>query len=446
MGADASMRPLALLVCLSFGLSGCGVVYFPPTVSERATDAAVAVVPVTAAVVKTANASPYRPRQVPAVFLQTADNGGEPQGAGALPDPIFTDETRPDTVEMRLPPPPPDVPYEIGVGDVLQLATEQSARSVEQLSGVQSVENQRQTYSVQDDGAIAVLDVGRIRVAGLSLEEAEAEVFQAFVAAGLDPTFSLGVEEFNSKRVTIGGAVRSPSVVPITLTPLSLQETLTTAGGVASLDTEFMTIRLYRNGNLYQIPVDRLPGTNVELAAGDSIFVDTDYRLDRAQAYFNEQITRQNLRESDRQRARSELASEISRRGAALSEARANFRAQLELGVIDRDYVYLTGEIARQGRFPLPFGREATLADALFEQNGLISNVSDPGQIYLLRGNATGQVTAFHLNGRNTVNLLHATNMELRPNDIIFVAPQPITSWNRALNQLTPSLILRDLQ
>ncbi|WP_372921996.1 polysaccharide biosynthesis/export family protein [Roseovarius sp.] len=437
------MKTLALLACLSLGLSGCGVIYFAPTVSEQATDAAVAIVPVTAAAVKTANASPYRPQQVPAVFLQTADDGSSGlQGIGALPDPVFTSQTRPGMTELRLPPDRPDRPYEIGVGDVLVLATQQSARSIEELSGLLSAQNQRQGYTVQDDGAIAVPDVGRIRLAGLDLEEAEAEVFQSLVSAGLDPTFSIEVAEFNSKRATIGGAVRNPTVVPISLTPVTVQEALAAAGGVASLDTQFTTIRLYRSGTLYQIPLDQLPGTDVELAAGDSIFVDTDYQLDRAQAYFEEQITLANQRQSSRLQALNQLSSEIGLRRAALNEARANFQAQLDLDAIDRDHVYLTGEVAQKGRFPLPFGRQASLADALFEQGGLISDISDPGQIYLLRGNADGQVTAYHLNGRNTVNLLHATNMELRPNDIIFVAPQPITSWNRALNQITPSLVL----
>ena len=440
------MKTMVLFLAVSLGLPGCGVIYFAPNVSDQATDAAVAIVPVTAAAVKVANASPYRPQQIPAVFLQTAGSGSGLQGAGSLPDPVFTSQPRPDMSEMRLPPDLPDTPYEIGVGDVLVLATQQSARSIEELSGLLSAQNQRQGYTVQDDGAIAVPDVGRIRLAGLTLEEAEAEVFQALVRAGLDPTFSIEVAEFNSKRATIGGAVRNPTVVPITLTPVVLQEALAAAGGVSTLDTQFTTIRLYRNGTLYQIPLDQLPGTDVELAGGDSIFVDTDYLLDRAQAYFEEQITLTNQRQSSRLQALNQLSSEIGLRRAALNEARANFQAQLELGAIDRDHVYLTGEVAQQGRFPLPFGRQATLADALFEQGGLISDVSDPGQIYLLRGNPDGQVTAYHLNGRNTVNLLHATNMELRPNDIIFVAPQPITSWNRALNQIIPSLVLAQSQ
>ena len=34
-----------------------------------------------------------------------------------------------------------------------------------------------------------------------------------------------------------------------------------------------------------------------------------------------------------------------------------------------------------------------------------------------------------------------ATRFELRPNDVIFVAEQPVTRWNRVIQQITPSII-----
>jgi polysaccharide export outer membrane protein len=45
------------------------------------------------------------------------------------------------------------------------------------------------------------------------------------------------------------------------------------------------------------------------------------------------------------------------------------------------------------------------------------------------------------LNTKNAAALTLATRFELRPNDIIFIAEQPITKWNRVINQITPSLI-----
>ena len=94
------------------------------------------------------------------------------------------------------------------------------------------------------------------------------------------------------------------------------------------------------------------------------------------------------------------------------------------------------------GRFKLPFERQATLADALYEGGGFNTNTGDPSQIYVLRGAARGdQVTAYHLDARNVVNLVRATKLQMRPNDIIFVAEQPVTRWNRVVQQIVPSLI-----
>ena len=73
-------------------------------------------------------------------------------------------------------------PYRIGVGDVLLLGNEIGGNTVEELSGLLAAQNSRQGYTVQDDGAIAIPDVGRVRLDGLTLEEAEAQLFQSLVS------------------------------------------------------------------------------------------------------------------------------------------------------------------------------------------------------------------------------------------------------------------------
>lgn len=432
----------ALVLIAALGLTGCGTIYIAPNLSNQAVDADVTIVPLTTAAANAANKSTYRPRSLPSVFFQNAGTGSGLIAAGTLPDAASEQQFRPAPIETRLPAPEPTVPYQIGVGDVLVLATLQSASSIEELSGLLAAQNRRQGYTVQDDGSIAVPDVGRVQLAGLNLEEAEAEVFEALVSGNLDPTFSIEVSEFNSKRVSVGGAVPRPVTLPITLTPLTLQEAVVAAGGTTALDTQFTAVRLYRDGTLYQVPIADLPGTNVVLQSGDSVFVDTDYKLDQAQAYFSEQIALTQLRQNARNQALNALQTEINIRRSALSEDRSNFQDRLAADAVDRDFVYLTGEVATQGRFPLPFERQATLADALFAQGGPIPDTGNPAKIYLLRGDRDDRVTAYHLDGRNPANMLHATKIELRPNDIVFVAQQPVTSWNRVVQQLVPSLII----
>lgn len=433
-----------LLVCAALALSGCGAVYISPSVIAKE-DGSVQVVPLTAQTANMANSSRYTPKQIPAVFFQNAGASGALRGAGTAPEAAFEEQRKP-VLELRAPPAVPQIPYQIGVGDVVLLATKSGGGSVEQLSGLLAAQNSRQGYTVQDDGSIAIPDVGRVPMAGLTLEEAESLVFQALVQNQIDPSFSLEISQFNSQRVSVGGSVASPKVLPITLTGLTLNEALVAAGGIASSDPDYASLRIYRNGALYQIPlVEYLRRGDLQktrLTAGDSIYVDTEFELDKAQSYFQQQITLLNLQEAGRSLALNRLQAEITQRRAALGEARQNFQLRVGLDAVNRDYVYITGEVNSPGRFKLPFGRHASLADALYEKDGFNTNTGDPSQIYVLRGTGNGDhVTAYHLNARNIVNMVVATRFEMRPNDIVFVAEQPVTKWNRAIQQIMPSLI-----
>lgn len=445
-GGRHMLKHLVLIAGLA-SLAGCGVAYISPRVTEA--EGEVHVMKLDAETVKLANTTRYNPREIPAVFFANAGGGGGLRGAGAAPVPSVDQQNRPASMEMRLPPPVNHGPYEIGVGDVLLLATKTTGNTVEELSGLLAAQNARQGYTVQDDGAIAIPDVGRVQVAGLTLEEAEAQLFQSLVKNQIDPSFSLEIAEFNSKRVSLGGAVGNPTVVPITLTPLTLDAALAAAGGVKTQDLDYASIRVYRDGSLYQIPLNeylRQPKLQkTRLVAGDNVFVDTEYELDKAQAYFQEQIRLAEFRQQGRIQALNELNSEVSLRRAALTEDRGNYQAQLEMDAVDRDYVYLTGEVTKPSRFPLPFGRQASLADALFNQEGFKVREANPAQIYVLRNSqlpgSKAPITAWHLNASNASNLILATQMEMRPNDVIFIAEQPITRWNRVLQQFVPSLI-----
>lgn len=132
---------------------------------------------------------------------------------------------------------------------------------------------------MQDDGSIAIPDVGRVRIAEMTLEEAEAVLFQRLIERQIDPSFSLEVAEFNARRASIGGAVVS-GVAPITLTPLMPDNAISRAvGGINATDRSSAVIRIYRDGSLYQIPVDAFPNSpryqKIRLD-GDLVFVDTE--------------------------------------------------------------------------------------------------------------------------------------------------------------------------
>lgn len=440
-------------VAIALLLGGCGSAYISPRVHDEAVGGIpVHVQMMSPPVIAEANASPYTPLPLPKAFYQTGPSAAMPAGVGAMPDPALLPETRPAQVTAHLPPPPPDAPYRIGVGDVVLLATTDnaaSANTVGALTGLLVAQSKRQGYTVQDDGAIAIPDVGRVKLAGMTLEEAENTLFQAIVAKQMTPAFSLEIAEFHSKQVSVGGAVRVPGVAPITLTPLYLDEALAAVGGVTVTDQAYATVRLYRGGQLYQVPLKDVFATKanqrIRLVDGDSIFVDTEYDLDKAQAYFAEQIALSGAKAQARAQALAELSAQVTIVQGQLTAARANFQARLSLGAEAQDFVYLTGEVSKQSRFPLPYVTKASLADALYSDGGFSNITANPRQVYVIRaeqakGGVTG-ISVYQLDASNAVNVIMATRFELRPNDVIFIAEQPVTKWGRVISQLSPTLV-----
>jgi len=416
------------VAALALFLSGCGVSYNSPSIqAEFGESTQVRVLPITPSSVIVANRSGYAPKALPSVF--------NAQGKGLSADAVSPvgasqPQQRPASLTRNLPPTVQSEPYKIGVGDVLLLATPQAGSTVEELSGLLAAQNRRQGYTVQDDGAIAIPDVGRVQVGNLTLEQAEDAMFQALVERQIEPSFSLEVAEFNSKRVSIGGAVGAPGIVPITLKPLYLEEALANAGGLSAGDLDYASVQIYRDNQLYQIPVrDIYEGRadRIQLIDGDTVFVDTEFQSDQAREFLDEQIKIGEFNQSRR------------------NEARSNFRSKVEFDAVARDYVYLVGEVNNQGRVALPFGRQATLADVLFGGGSFNNETANPRQVYVLRGSADPRefsaFDAWQLDGRKATNFIIATRFEMRPNDIVFVAQQPITKWNRVVSQITPALI-----
>ncbi|MCC5974672.1 MAG: polysaccharide biosynthesis/export family protein [Rubellimicrobium sp.] len=444
-----SVTGAILLSCSALGLAGCGVTYISPTVSEQAQGLDVRVLPITAENVLFANRAPYTPRSLPPAFSQVA-GVGSPRGAGAFPEmPVIPTEV-PRPLELRVPGPVTIPPYQIGVGDQLRLATRPGQTGViDPLQAAVAGQSLRSEYLVRDDGAIAIPEVGPVQVAGLTLEEAEGAIFQRLIEAGIDPAFSLEISGFNARRATVGGNVGNPTLVPITLNTLNLGEALTAAGGIRVQDPQFASIRIFRDGTLYQIPIEDFDRDSalrrIPVIEGDAIFVDTSYDLDRALSYFQSQINVIALRRQDRTAALSELQTEVGLRRGNLEEQRSVFQARTNLGAEARDYVYLTGEFRSNSRWALPYEQQANLADAIYANGGFVTTTGNPAQIYVLRASTNpaefGAVTAWHLDARNPATITLATRFLLRPDDVIFIEEQPITRWNRALQQFFPILI-----
>ena len=81
------------------------------------------------------------------------------------------------------------------------------------------------------------------------------------------------------------------------------------------------------------------------------------------------------MRRAEQQRALEKMQQEIDIQQTQLNDARANFEAKLGLDAIERDYVFLVGELS-QSRVALPFEIKTKDSRRLYQDifNALLAN------------------------------------------------------------------------
>ena len=100
--------------------------------------------------------------------------------------------------------------------------------------------------------------------------------------------------------------------------------------------------------------------------------------------------------------------------------------------------IYVLGEVNKSGFLPIT-DQKLTIADALALSEWLNSETANPREIYVIRGDYTCP-QIFWLNAKTPDRLLLAERFSLQPRDILYVSSAPATRWNRALNQLLPTI------
>ncbi len=227
-----------------------------------------------------------------------------------------------------------------------------------------------------------------IPVAGLTADQARGLIEGEYRANQLTSRTSLEVTGFTSQKYFVSGDVARGGVYPLTNTPVLLAEALAVAGLRVDSDADAprsfadhdKVIKLTRAGHGYRFSAREL------LANPAGLYVHSGDRL-------------------------------------AVTDLR--YRSEK---------VIIAGAVARQTIYPITAEDRQTLSDALYSAGALSTSSGDPSQIYVLR--QAGEAYAYHLDGSNPARLFLASEFELRPNDIIFIAEQPIIQFNRVLQQV----------
>ena len=245
---------------------------------------------------------------------------------------------------------------------------------------------------VDNEGYLVFENVGKVKAAGRTLNELKTD-FESLMqpVPGSQNAFQIQVTNFISQKALLTPHGKPGVLIPITDTPAKLSEVLTQNG--LSIDANNITqISLQRNGKTYAFSLDHLLSSD-----GPDLYLQPDDHISSQVLPYKE------------------------------------------------NKVFILGGLSPQIFKINPANRE-TLADVLFTSGGPLSASSAKrSEVYLLRGN--NPVVAYHLDAQSPTRLIVADAMELRPNDILYVAEQPIISFNRALATIVPlRILLRDIQ
>jgi polysaccharide export outer membrane protein len=136
------------------------------------------------------------------------------------------------------------------------------------------------TYRVEVDGSIDFPLIGRVEVAGLDPNAVAARIRDQLRDGNIlvAPHVSVRVEEYNSRRVSVIGAVREPGSYPLR-SGMGVVEAVSLAGGFTALanrDGTLLTRRVEGELRTFSVPVDRISSgqePDVTVRAGDILHV-----------------------------------------------------------------------------------------------------------------------------------------------------------------------------
>lgn len=363
-------------------ISSCGTIYVPQTLpdargiskSEGQEKIDIEIIPLTLNVIKKANNDNYIRRVV---------DSGDLNRAARL---ISVDQA----INERIPRNNDPGPYKLGVGDKLTLS---QIINIKDQTGY-SREIAQRIISIADDGFASIIGVGRIPLAGLTQFEAEDLLYERLVLEEINPEFELFISEFNSKKIQVtNNLLEKP---------------------IDSLDRE--------NTNVFQIIY-----TNYPLFINE-IMAKTKVLLPKGE---DAQISLRRGNENYRISLRSVIEGKYKK-----------IRLFPDDHIIINPLPYrpetavIMGEVGNPRLYNLSPSDRKTLSEALYSDITFDRESSDTSQIYLLRPKTNNKVIGYHLDASNPSRLILANKLELRPGDIVYVAPQPVTNYNRALMQI----------
>ena len=241
------------------------------------------------------------------------------------------------------------------------------------------------TYLIDEYGMIDLPFIGKIKIADLTLNEAQNILMAVIENYYKNPDIQLKIETFNSSKIHIVGAVRNQITINLDQKPIKLIEAAIQA-------------------NFNPSAADKLFGTKGFLRRDGKV-----YKINLANAFQS-------------------------------SDEKENFYLKKnDVIFIDRnsDSIQVFGEVLKPGVYYPNLDYSLT---ELISTSGLNQLTANAKKIYVIREthNTFLEIDIFQLDIRNPVNLIAGRKFMLQEKDIVFVPPSEIVKWNRTISLLLP--------
>lgn len=262
--------------------------------------------------------------------------------------------------------------YILGLSDVIKI----DLTDTDDLDGV---------YQIDQSGMVDFPFIGRIKLDSLTLNEAQNILLNIIKNFYKNPDLQINIEEYNSSKVYVVGAVQNQITITLDQKPITLIEAAIQANfNPSSEGKTFGTSGLLRrDGEVYKINLvntfkSKDERENFYLKKDDVIFIDKN-----------------------------------------------------------SNSIQVFGEVLKPGTYFPDMNYSLTEIISTAGINQLTANAK---KIYVIREkyNSFLEIDVFQLDTRNPINLVAGKKFRIQKGDIIFVPPAEITKWNRTISLLLP--------